>query len=224
MLDTARDSESARALPYLIPALTELLESSEAAFHKESTEYQFRRVLLEILSRLPLNETVRTHVAPIFNCMLHILRHDNEENGTTACKTMVEHIRSYRSLTEENLSDFVAIFQDVFRNMKGLVEQILSEESSLLDPNVLLPSLRSFKVLGEMGMVMVMMSQVHRPMISPTIQATMAPAFEVLSLESPAQSKIRSDHEAMGGIWAGMAPTIKNAATYSDFIHAQIKV
>lgn len=224
MLDTVRDTESIRALPYLIPALLELLRSGEVALNKDTVEYQFRRVLLEIINRLPVNEAIRPHVTPIFSCMLHILRNDNEENGAVACKTLLDIIRGYRILTDECLSEFVAIFQEGLRNMKALVEQVLSEDSDILDPSAVPLSLRSFKVLGEMSMVMVIMSQVHRPLISAPMQTTIAPAFEALALESPAQKKAREDYEAMGGIWAGMTPTIKNASAYTDFIHAQIKV
>ena len=224
MLDTVRDTESVRALPYLIPAMLELLRSGSVATHKDSVEYQFRRVLLEIINRLPVNEAIRPHATPIFNCMLHILRHDNEENGVIACKTLLDVVRSYRPLTDDSLSEFLSIFQEAFKNMGGLVEQTLSDDSAVLDPNVMLPSIRSFKVLGEMGMVMVIMSQFHRPMASAPVQTTIAPAFEVLALEAPAQKKAREDCEAMGGIWAGMANSIKNSVAYSDFIHTQIKV
>ena len=224
MLDTIRDSDSARSLPYLVPALVGLLQSGDPAFQKDSADYQFRRVLFEILNRLPVNESVRTHVNSIFNCMLHILRHDNEENGVTACKTLVDLVRSYRILADEGLKEFIAIFHEVFRHMKGHVEQYLSEDSALLDTNTTLPALHSFKVLGEMGMVMVIMAQVHGAQVSPTIQSTTSQAFATLALESPAQNKARTDYEAMGGNWAGMAPTIKNPFIYSDFIHGQIKV
>lgn len=224
MLDTIRDSDSARALPYLVPALVGLLQSGEPAFQKDTVDYQFRRVLFEILNRLPVHESVKTHVNSIFNCMLHILRHDNEENGVTACKTLVDLVRSYRLLTDDCLKEFIAIFHEVFRHMKGHVEQYLAEDSVLLDTNTTLPALRSFKVLGEMGMVMVIMAQVHGPQVSSTIQGTTSQAFATLALESPAQNKARTDHEAMGGTWAGMALTIKNPSIYSDFIHGQIKV
>ena len=83
--------------------------------------------------------------------MLHILRHDNEENGMTACKTLVDLVRSYRILADEGLKDFIAIFHDVFRHMKGNVEEYLAEDSALLTPTPHLPAIRSFKVLGEMG-------------------------------------------------------------------------
>lgn len=224
MLDTIRDSDSARALPYLVPALVGLLQSGEPAFQKDTVDYSFRRVLFEILNRLPVNESVRTHVNSIFNCMLHILRHDNEENGVTACKTLVDLVRSYRLLTDEGLKEFIAIFHEVFRHMKEHLEQYLAEDSPLLDANATLPALRSFKVLGEMAMVMVIMAQVHGPQVSSTIQTITSQAFATLALESPAQSKARVDYEAMGGTWAGMSPTIKNPSIYSDFIQGQIKV
>lgn len=44
------------------------------------------------------------------------------------------------------------------------------------------------------------------------------------ALESSIQKTAREDYEAMGGIWAGEAPNMKNRAVYSDFIIAQIKV
>ncbi|KAJ3510077.1 hypothetical protein NLJ89_g4881 [Agrocybe chaxingu] len=223
MLDTVRDTESARALPYLVQALIDLLRSGEPSFQKDTIEYQFRRVLFETLHRLPVNDAVRIKITSIFSCMLHVLRHDNEENGVIACKTLVDLVRGYRSLTEEGLTEFVSIFQDMLRNMKDLVNQYLSEDSEVFDPNMSFPATRSFKVLGEMGMVMVIMSQVHRNLVASTIQGTTVHAFEVLGLESPAQNKARTEAEAMGGVWAGMSLTIKNPSIYSDFIQGQIK-
>ncbi|KAF8076441.1 hypothetical protein FPV67DRAFT_1558921 [Lyophyllum atratum] len=205
MIDTVRDTESIRAIPVLIPALLDLLQNSEVALHKDTMEYQFRRMLLEIINRLPVGDAVRPFVTPIFTCMLHILRRDNEENGSVACKTLWTSF--------ECLSDFVAIFLESFRNMNSLVTQ-----------NIVPMSLRSFKVVGEMGMVIVIISQTHRAMVASPIQTTIAPAFEVLALESSAQKQAREDYEAMGNIWSGMAPTIKNTSAYTDFIHCQIKV
>ncbi|KAK2466244.1 hypothetical protein APHAL10511_001886, partial [Amanita phalloides] len=224
MLDTVRDSESVRALPYLIPALLELLRSGEPSLLKESMEYQFRRVLIEIIHRLPFNEAVRSHANAIFNCMLHVLRHDNEENGVTACKTLVDLTRNYRIYTADSVAELASICQDVFHNAKGLAEELLAEDSSVVDSNAVFRSIRSFKVIGEIGMVMVIMSQIHRQAIETPAQATMTPAFEVLSLEAPAQHLARTNCEAMGGVWAGMAPTIKNPSTYADMIQCQIKL
>ena len=224
MLDTMRDSDSLRGLPYLVPAVVQLLKSSEPSFQKENTEYQLRRALFDILGRLPVTEAVKVHLNLIFSCMLHVLRFDNEENGVTAAKTMVDLIRNYRVVADESITDFLAILQETFANVKVLVGQLLSEDSSVVDPAVLSPAMKSFKVVGEMGMVLVLMSQIPRPTPPAALHSVSAPAFEVLALESPVQHKARTESEAKGGVWSGMAPGIKNPVAYSDFIHAQVKV
>lgn len=224
MIDTVRDADAGQVLPQMVPALLDLLRSGEVAFHKDAKEYHFRRVLIEILHRISCSDVIRVQAQALFKGMLYLLRHDNEENGVTCCKTLIDLVRSFRTLTQELVSEFVSIFQLVLQNMKGLVDELLSEESSLLDDKTLLPSVRSFKVLAEMGMVIVTLSQSHRPLVAPSVQTTLPLNFQVLALESQAQRTARENYEAMGGFWAGMAPTIKNHHAYVDFISAQIKV
>ncbi|KAG2357492.1 hypothetical protein BDR07DRAFT_1490640 [Suillus spraguei] len=136
--------------------------------------------------------------------VIHALRHDNEANGVTACKIIIDLLRSFRSLTEELVAEYMKILQDVFRNMRGLVLETLCEDSPVLDPNVVVPSIRSSKVLAEMGMVAVTVSQSH---------CSLCPS-----------QKVREDYEAMGSYWSGMAPTMKNPQAYMDFITGQIKM
>lgn len=224
MIDTVRDADSSRVIPHMIPVLLEILRSGEPSFQKDSLEYSFRRVLLEILHRIPSSEVIRPQAVPLFQGMLHLLRHDNEENGITCCKTMVDLVRSFRSLNEELLNEFMTILHEIFRNIRGLVEEVLSENSPTLDPNIVFPSVRSFKVLAEMALVVVSFLQINRTMVFPIVQQTLPMNFDVLSIESPAQKKAREDYEAMGGFWAGMAPTVRNSQAYTDFISAQIKV
>ncbi|KAI0053544.1 FAT-domain-containing protein [Auriscalpium vulgare] len=224
MIDTIRDAEAGRVFPHMIPALLDLLRNSEVAFHKDAAEYQFRRVILEILHRLTTSEGTRPQASVLFAGMLYLLRHDNEENGVTCCKTIIDIIRTFRILPEEFVAEFMGILQDVFHNIKGLVVELLSESSKAADPSVVLPSIRSFRVLAEMGMVIVTFSQSQRQSVTPHIQGTLPLNFEVLALEAPAQKRAREDVEAMGGFWAGMSPTIQNAQAYTDFITAQIKM
>ena len=224
VMDTTRDAEFQRVLPYLVPATVELLRSSHPSFQRDTTEYHFRRILLDIINRLPLAEPVRANINQIFHSMLNVIRVDNEENGATACKTLVDIVRGYRVVTEQGLAEFISLFQESFGNMRGLAEEYLSETSTPLDPSTILPALRSFKVLGEMGMVMVVMSQVQKTQVASSIQATTSSAFDMLALESSAQMKAKSDCEAMGNVWAGMASSVQNPTLYSDLIQAQVRV
>ena len=49
-------TEATRVYLQTIPALLELLRSNEPAFQKDALEYQFRRVVVEILQRLAPTE------------------------------------------------------------------------------------------------------------------------------------------------------------------------
>ncbi|EMD40733.1 hypothetical protein CERSUDRAFT_111311 [Gelatoporia subvermispora B] len=224
MIDTVRDAESARVLPHMIPVLLDILRSGEPSFNRESLEYQFRRCLLDILHRIPSGEVIRQQILSLFHGMLHLLRHDNEENGIICCKTIMDLFRTFRTLNEELLAEFMGILHALLQNVKGLVDELLSENSPLMDENILLPASRSFKVLSEMAIVVVAFLQMHRNMVQPVLQSTLPLTFEFVSLESPAQRKAREDYEAMGGFWAGMAPTVKNIQPYTDLIVAQTKM
>jgi transformation/transcription domain-associated protein len=210
----------------MVPALLDLLRSGEVAFHKDAREYHFRRVLIEILHRISCSDVIRSQAQFLFKGMLYLLRHDNEENGVTCCKILMDLFRSFRPLTEELVAELMSVFQLVLHNMRSLVDELLSEESAQLDEKALLPSVRSFKVLAEMGMVIVSLSSGTRNLnvVAPAVQTTLPLNFDVLMLESPAQKIARENYEAMGGFWAGMAPTLKNHQAYVDFISAQIKV
>lgn len=224
MIDIARDSDSARVIPNMVPALLETLRAGQPSFLRDSPEYQFRRTLVDILHRIPHAEPLRGLYTDVLKGMLHLLRHDNEDIGVTCCKTMIELLRSYRIVTEDIVTEFMGIMKDEFNNMKGLVEEVLSEDSPVLDPNVVPPSIRSFKIVAELGMVLVSLSQAHRALIAPALGTTLPLNFEVLALESSAQKKARVEYEAMGSFWAGMSPTVKNPHAYVELINAQIKV
>ncbi|CAK5275625.1 unnamed protein product [Mycena citricolor] len=221
MLDSPRDNESYRALFYLIPTIISLLGSVAVSLDKSTPEYVFRRALVEIIHRLPVHDNVRPRADDVFNCMINVIRHDNEENGVLCCKTLVDFVRNYRTSAPQHINDFFLLFQECCRNIPSLVKEVLSEDSAPLNPDALMPCLRSFKGLVEIGQVMASFMSIQRPSTS---NDTLIPAFEVVGLESPAQKANRENYEAMGGFWSGVAPTVRNPGAYSDFLSAQTKI
>ncbi|KAH9999859.1 FAT domain-containing protein [Russula vinacea] len=224
MIDNVRDTEATRVYLQTIPALLELLRSNEPAFQKDIPEYQFRRVIVEILQRLAPMEGTRSLVSTAFPGMLHLLRHDNEEIGVACCKTLSEIIRTHRTLPEDLVSQFTVVFQELAQNIPSLATEYLSEGSAELDAKVVLPGMHSFKVLKEMGIVVSAFMRDQRQSIVTLIQNSLPLHFEVLAVEAPAQKKAREDYEAMGGFWSGMSESIRNAQAYSDLILAQVKM
>ncbi|KAF9075762.1 FAT domain-containing protein [Rhodocollybia butyracea] len=227
LLDTTRDTDTIRVLPWLIPTLLDLLRTGEPVFRKDVPEFQFRKVLLEILIRIPVGEQVRPHCASMVECIQHLLRNDNEDNVILACKIYVDLVRNYRCINEENLSNFTTIFQESQLRMEALTSKYLAIDSLVVDPNESFLGMDSPKVVAEMSLDMALFSQAaqaSRTIVAPAIKSTIQSSFNLLGLEAPAQKKDREDTEAMGSIWTGMSPTIKNPALYQDFISAQIKM
>ncbi|KDQ64542.1 hypothetical protein JAAARDRAFT_28186 [Jaapia argillacea MUCL 33604] len=222
MIDTVKE-DSARVLPHMLPVLLEILRSGEAVYRKDAIEFQFRRAVLEIVHRIPFVEAMRAQSTALFSGLIYLLRHDNEENGVTCAKTLIEIGRSYRASTEEHVTEVMSLITDMLHNASGLLVELLADDSPPQDPNVVLPSIRSFKVLAEMGMVAVTMAQTHRTVITPLIQTLLPLNFEFLAKECPAQKRKRENCEAMGSHWTGMAPEVRNPQAYADFTNAQIK-
>ncbi|KZT26868.1 FAT-domain-containing protein [Neolentinus lepideus HHB14362 ss-1] len=224
LIDVVRDSEAARVLPNMITNLLELVRTGEPAFRRDTPEFQLRRAVVDIIHRVPYQESLRPLALTVISGLLDLLRNDNEENGVTCCKTIIDLVRYFRLVNEEIVSDFMAIFTASLHNMKDLVLELLSEDSKPMDPNVLLPSTRSFRVLAEMCMTIVTFSQSHRQLLNKHVPAILPLNFEILTMESPTQKQAREDYEAMGGFWTGVAPAIKNLQAYGDFVQAQIKM
>ncbi|KAJ7068316.1 hypothetical protein C8F01DRAFT_1364679 [Mycena amicta] len=221
IIDAPREADTIRSFAVLVQSVVALLRSIPVVHDKSAPEYAFRRVLVEIINHLPPHDSIRARAEEIFSCMLHVARNDNEDNGALCCKTIVDLIRHYRISSGQSMTEFFALFQETCSNMSALVTEVLSENSPPIPQDTIFTCLRSFKGLVEMGQVLTTLTQLLRTGTTPESQK---PAFDVINIESPAQKTARENHEAMGGFWAGMAPTIVNAAAYADFISAQTKI
>ncbi|KAI0650812.1 atypical/PIKK/TRRAP protein kinase [Trametes meyenii] len=222
MIDSVREAE-VRVLPHMIPVLLEILRSGEPSFQKDSLEFQFRRSLLEILHRIPSLDVVRPQILPLYHGLLNLLRHDNEEIGVTCCKMLGDITRGMRTVNEEVFTEYMSILLLLHDNLKQLVVEALSEDSVEMDTNVSPPALRSFKVATEVNLLAVIFAQFNRPLVTTHLPAIIPRLLEFTDVQSPAQQKAREDFEAMGGFWAGMAPSIKNTQAYTDYISAQLR-
>ncbi|KAI0698576.1 hypothetical protein BC835DRAFT_1541792 [Cytidiella melzeri] len=224
IVDAVKDPESARVIPHMIPVLLDCLRSGEPSYQKDSLEYTFRKTLLEVLHRIPVNDVIRPQAHAFFSGMLHVMRTDNEENATICCKVSLEMARSLRPLADDLVKEWFALFHELCRALPGLVETMLSENSLPIDPAVILPSMQSIKLLHELSTGLSPWIQSQRQVSLPAAQENMQTYFEVIDIVAPAQKTARENYEAMGNIWSGLAPTVRNVQTYIDMVSTQIKI
>ncbi|THH01673.1 hypothetical protein EW026_g1062 [Hermanssonia centrifuga] len=224
LIDSVKDHDAVQAIPHMLPVLIDCLRSGEPSFQKDSLEFAFRRNLLEILHRIPTADVPREQVQPFATSMLQLVKVDNEENGVICCKAVLDLVRINRLMNDEVLNAIMDVLREVFRNMPGLAEEILSEDSPVINSNLALPSTRSFKVFAELAAIVVALVQFHRATVQTVLMESLPLFYEVLNVQSPAQQKAREDFENMGRHWSGMAPTIRNPIPYADLILGQVKL
>ena len=73
-----------------------LLERAPVSFLDDDAN-KFRRVVLEILNRLPNNETLRPYTAELMEVANAVLATDNEENALTALRVVFDLHKNYRT-------------------------------------------------------------------------------------------------------------------------------
>ena len=224
MVETVKDADTPKSIPTVAIAVVDILKNTEPSNQKDSTEFAFRRVLIEILHRIPTTDAIRSQAPALCGGLLHVVGADFEENAITCCKILMDVVRNFKPLNEELVAQFFTIAHAVFLNIPQIVEETLSEGSPALEANTLVPSVRSFKVFAELAILVVILLQSQKQLVLPIVTENLNMHLETIRIQSPAQRKAREDYEAMGNFWAGVAPTIRNYQAYTDLIIAQVKV
>lgn len=224
MVETVKDADTPKSIPAVAIAVVDILKNTEPPTQKDSTEFAFRRVLIEILHRIPTTDAVRPHAPTLCGGLLHVVGADYEENAITCCKILMDVVRNFKPLNEELVTQFFAIAHTLFLNIPQIVEETLSEDSPVLEANALVPSVRSFKVFAELAILVVILLQSQKQLVLPIVTENLQMHLDTILIQSSAQRKAREDYEAMGNFWAGAAPTIRNPQAYTDLIIGQVKV
>lgn len=105
---------------------------------------KFRKLLIEVLLRLPHAESLRQYAPNLITLLLHLLRIENEENAILCMKTFIDLHRTYSRnpdgtpipLTEPymqqmvaSVDEFLEIVADVFNNIGAVVDETFNENS-----------------------------------------------------------------------------------------------
>jgi transformation/transcription domain-associated protein len=163
-VDQFRDVDYARYLSLLLPAFTKILRESPPVFDPaEQDQQKLRHMLLEIIQRLPHNESLRSWADGIMSLMLWLLRVENEDNGVVCIKIIIDHNRTFK----EEYGNLRAVVKQAF----GIEGELPSTPSTSEDnAKVRRPSLKSFKVLTECPIAVVLVFQTWRQIVFPYIK------------------------------------------------------
>lgn len=110
----------ARILDALFPVWqTLLLQNSKLPPQLRATQInRCRKVLLQVINRLPSNDALRPFVTQLLHLLMDVLQRDNEENALIALKTLFDLHRNYRPGLRNEVQPFLDLVQQMYRNIQ----------------------------------------------------------------------------------------------------------
>nr|XP_039255466.1 transformation/transcription domain-associated protein-like [Styela clava] len=136
--DIAHSPQYQVFLNHCVPRFVKLLQDGEPSFVLENHGQQLRKLVLDILHRIPTNDYLKPHVKMILNLCFQLLEVDNEENVQVCLKILIELHKQFRPQMAPEIQHFLALVKRIYselpRNMSWLFENPTISDGSMPDP------------------------------------------------------------------------------------------
>ncbi|XP_038044323.1 transformation/transcription domain-associated protein-like isoform X2 [Patiria miniata] len=117
-------SQNGAFLEFAIPLFLRVLKEEKPYFIAEKAQQHLRKLLLELLHRVPTNETLRPYVPAILELMFSLLERENEENVLVALRIIIELHKHYRPALQPEIHNFLQFVKNKYKeiptNLKSL--------------------------------------------------------------------------------------------------------
>ncbi|XP_078376381.1 transformation/transcription domain-associated protein-like isoform X4 [Oculina patagonica] len=110
-------------LEHSIPRFVQYLKEGEPQFVAEVPAQQLRKLLLEILHRIPTNEHLRPHFQSILSLMFHLLEIENEENVLVCLRIIIELHKQFRPPLQSEIQHFLQFVKTIYKDLPTNVKQ-----------------------------------------------------------------------------------------------------
>ena len=205
-IDVVYTQEYEVFLRYLFPVFCELLRKTIPVQTIEGPEQRLRNFILETLNRLPINEVLRRHANELLKLAMFLLEKENEDNAIICLRIIIELHKSYQAGSDSHVQQFFDVVFKIYSELPEAIKTIFGESAGgpPRAPNQLTPGMRSFKVLTDCPIIVVIFFQLYSKS-KKNIPKLMQPVLDTLNTKAP-------PHAA-----------IENKQGYTDFITTQVK-
>jgi hypothetical protein len=112
----------------VVPGLCAILDSKvHPSLSIDSQESRIRNKALELILRLPHNESLRPYVPDILKTLISTISRDNEENGALGVSILVSQHKHMRTGQDDQAQMLILLALDVFSNMPAAVTELVNE-------------------------------------------------------------------------------------------------
>jgi transformation/transcription domain-associated protein len=169
-IEIVHTSEYVNFLKCYFPAFKDILTVKTSPSCDDDDENDLRYVVYEILNRLPFNEVLRPFETELLNLALEPLPQENERNALLCLKIIFDLHRNFRPQMEKKALPFLNFVKNVYKDSGKLLEEVVGTRTKSskgrgtddkdLSPCTL-PSTRSFKVMTECPLIIMLLFQLY---------------------------------------------------------------
>ncbi|KAM3859386.1 transformation/transcription domain-associated protein isoform 3-T3 [Diretmus argenteus] len=225
-------------LEHIIPRFLTFLQDGEVQFLQEKPTQQLRKLVLEIIHRIPTNEHLRPHTKNILSVMFRFLEIESEENVLICLRIIIELHKQFRPQISQEIHHFLDFVKQIYKDlpkvvaryfenpqviaentvpspeMVGMITSVLvktapeREDSETRTHTIIPRGSLSLKVLAELPIIVVLMYQLYKLNIHNVVSEFVPLIMNTIMLQVSPQAR---QHK------------LYNKELYADFIAAQIK-
>ncbi|KAF3853360.1 hypothetical protein F7725_014048 [Dissostichus mawsoni] len=225
-------------LEHIIPRFLTFLQDGEVQFLQEKPTQQLRKLVLEIIHRIPTNEHLRPHTKNILSVMFRFLEIESEENVLICLRIIIELHKQFRPPISQEIHHFLDFVKQIYKElpkvvtryfenpqviaentvpspeMVGMITSVLvktapeREDSETRTHTIIPRGSLSLKVLAELPIIVVLMYQLYKLNIHNVVSEFVPLIMNTIMLQVSPQAR---QHK------------LYNKELYADFIAAQIK-
>ncbi|CAG8541435.1 8605_t:CDS:10, partial [Gigaspora rosea] len=232
-VEVYQNADYNRFLQALMPVLTKMLIEEQPVFDNNSEEQKLRNLYLEILHRLPQNDSLLPYASNLLETLMELLKKENEDNAPFLDIVQEMYKNMEQTVKDSFDSPGIAATPNVGTPVQPIVlvppssrpsSPVSDVTTNEIAPNkVLAGSLHSFKVLTECPIIVVLLFQSHRHFVNDNIGNFVPLIIKTLGLQARPQAEAQEAARVRGEIFVGVAPGIRDRAKYTEFIIAQVK-
>lgn len=104
-------------LEHSMKIFIKVLTDGEPTFISEYNVQQIRKLVLEMIHRLPTSEILRPYAKQILTLMLKLLQIDNEENVLVCLRIIIELHKQYRPAFNSEIQQFLAFVKSIYSEL-----------------------------------------------------------------------------------------------------------
>ncbi|XP_035826346.1 transformation/transcription domain-associated protein isoform X2 [Aplysia californica] len=116
-------------LAELMKVFLKILDEGEPQFIAEQNIQQLRKLLLEIIHRIPCNDHLKKYVQQILTLMFRLLKIENEDNVLVCIRIILELHKQYRPQMNEEITEFMKFVKGIYSSLPSHLPRIFEPRS-----------------------------------------------------------------------------------------------